>query len=458
MALITALLSTTIMLALGMALIFSASTDTTTTKIQRVGQQAFFAADAGIGIARRALTQAFSEQIDKLRLASNQTGYIPFYKKVLPAPTGQFPDAQAVPPPDGTWTNSFYSVMRDRAKAIAAADTNTVKMSQDSGSSFTVEYTAPTGTVNVQKLDQFNAIETVSLRYSIKIVGTTSGGGSATVHESGILATTLTLEADGKSSRNFKFSGFGAFFDNGDTQASAPLANGTFSGPVHTNTHFAFLSNRSVTFRNVVSQVDSKIRYDDTGSTNPNKTIPPPSLTGITLSSEGYKTTTAVPLPENNFSQEYAVINSTGITEKKTDGTPVDPPRSWVNDSTGVVTIPTDGHGNPVPVFDSTGRVDIDVLAANLRTAKNQPATKSGGDLVDGVYISANDTAVRGAGIYVEGDVTDMQLYSDNGDQYYVIKQGTKTTTIRTDYTNSRTIISDSDGNSKTYTGVFQDR
>ncbi len=458
MAIIAALLATTIMLALGMALVFSATVDTTTTKIQRAGQQAFFAADAGIGIARRALTQAFSEQIDKLRLKSNQAGYIAFYKKVLPAPAGQFPDAQAVPPPDGTWTNSFYSVMRDRAKTLAAADTSTVKMNQDSGSTFTVEYSAPTGTVQVTKLDQFNAFESVRLRYSIKITGTTSAGGSATVHETGMLAATLTLEADGKSSRNFKFSGFGAFFDNGDTQATAPLANGTFSGPVHTNTHFAFLSNRSVTFRNVVSQVDLKIRYDDTSTTTPNKSIPPPNLTGITISTEGYKTTGTVPLPDNNFSQEYAVINSTGITEKKTDGTPVDPPRSWVNDSTGVVTIPTDGQGNAVTVFDSSGRVDIDILAANLRTAKNQPAGKSGNDLADGVYISANDNAIKGAGIYVEGDVTDMQIYSENGDQYYVIKQGTKTTTIRTNYSTLKTTISNSDGDSKTYDGVFQDR
>ena len=109
-ALIAALLATTIMLALGMALVFSASTDTTTTKVQRVGQQAFFAADAGIGVARRALTQAFADQIDKIREEKH-----PFYKKILPPPAGQFPDAQALPPPDGTWNNSFYSTIRDNA-------------------------------------------------------------------------------------------------------------------------------------------------------------------------------------------------------------------------------------------------------------------------------------------------------------------------------------------------------
>ena len=444
MALVAALLATAIMLALGMALVFSASTDTTTTKVQRVGQQAFFAADAGVGVARRAMTQAFSEQIDKVR--SEQ---IAFYKKVLPAPAGQFPDAQALPPADGTWSNSFYSTIRDRAVQLATLEARAQKLDQTNGTKFTVEYSPFSGSITKQVNDQFNAIEHVTLRYSIKVTGVTSGGGSATVHESGLLSTTLTLEATGNGSRNFKFSGFGAFFDNGDTQANAPLANGTFSGPVHTNTHFAFLSSRSVTFRNVVSQVDAKIRYDDTSTTTPNKAIPPPSLTGITLSSDGYKTTSKVPLPDNNFSQEYAVVNGTGITDKKADGSPVDPP--------GI--IPRDNHGDPISVFDSSGRVSVDILVANLRTAKNQPPGKHGQDLDNGVYISADGSNINGAGIYVEGDASDIQLYADtNGDQVYVIQQGSKTTTIRTNYTTKKTNISNSDGDSKTYDGVFTDK
>ena len=426
-----------------MALVFSAATDTTTTRVQRVGQQAFFAADAGVGVARRAMTQAFSEQIDKIR--SEQ---IAFYKKVLPAPSGQFPDAQAIPPADGTWNNSFYSTIRDRAIELATVQARAQKLDEINGSKFTVTYSPFSGTITKLVTDQFNAVEMVTLRYSIKITGVTTGGGSATVHESGLLSTTLTLAATGTGSRNFKFSGFGAFFDNGDTQANAPLANGTFSGPVHTNTHFAFLSSRSVTFRNVVSQVDSKIRYDDTSTTTPNKAIPPPSLTGITLSSDGYKTTSAVPLPTNNFSQEYAVINGTGIIEKKADGSPVDPPG----------TIPNDSHGDPIPVFDSSGRVAVDILVANLRDAKNHTPGKSGGDLDDGVYVSANDNNINGAGIYVEGNASDIQLYADtNGDQVYVIQQGSKTTTIRTNYTTQKTTIS-SGNDSKTFNGVFTDK
>src|SRR5438477_11674773 len=92
-ALITALLATTILLALGMAVVFSATTDMVTTKTQRVGEQAFFAADGGIGVARRALAQAFSETMDQIK-----AGTIAFYKKNPPLAVGYFPDVQVLPP------------------------------------------------------------------------------------------------------------------------------------------------------------------------------------------------------------------------------------------------------------------------------------------------------------------------------------------------------------------------
>ena len=444
MALVTSLLATTIMLGIGLAVVMSATSDNTTTRIQRVGQQAFFTADAGIGIARRSLAQALTEKINLMK-----TGDIAYYKDNPAASSTQFPDVQVLPPI--STSNSFYQGVITRANELAALAARAQRFDQLNGTKFAVSYPQLSGSVTLHVADPFNATEITVIRYLIKVTGKTSGGGSATVNETGRLSVNLTLAASGgPGARNFKFSGFGAFFDNGDTQASAPLASGTFSGPVHTNSHFAFLSNRSVTFRNVVSQVESKIRYDDLNSTTPRQAIPPPSLTGINISSEGYKVTDPVPLPDNNFSQEYAVINSTGITDKKTDGTPVDPPS----------VIPKDGSGNPISVFDTTGRVTVDVLAANLRDEKNEKPVKttSGTDLVDGVYVSANDDNITGAGIYVEGDASDIQVYADtDGDQVYVITQGSKTTTIRTDFTRNETTIS-SGTKSKTFNGVFTDK
>jgi hypothetical protein len=448
-ALVSALLAMTMLLALGLAVVFSATTDITTTKIQRVGEQAFFASDAGIGIARRALAQAFEEEINKVR-----EGKSTFYKNDPPPAAGRFPAVQVIPPPDGTWNLPFYQRVRDRAVELTSIAVRAQRLDEINGTKFTVKFSPLSGSLMLQETDAHNAVEVAVLRYSIQVTGETSGGGSSTVHETGRLSTDTTLAAvGGPTNRSFKFSGFGAFFDYGDTQPSAPLASGTFSGPVHTNTHFAFLSNRSVSFRNIVSQVENKIRYDNTSSTTPNRAIPTKNITGITLASDGYQTTDPVPLPENVFSQEYAVINGTGITDTKSDGSPLDPP----------AIIPNDSHGHPVAVFDSSGRVTVNVLAANLRNASGNAPTVSSNAIPPGVYVSSGDGSnITGAGIYVQGNVTDMQLLADtNGDQVYVIKQtisgNTKTTTIRTSYTNNRTTIT-SGSSSTTFAGVFTDK
>jgi Tfp pilus assembly protein PilX len=444
MALITSLLATMMLLALGVAVLSSATTDTTTTKIQRVGEQAFFAADAGIGIARRAFTQALDEEIDKVR--NGQTAY---YR------TGtSLSEVQLIPPP--TANSAFYQRVYDRAKQLANSVTErNSRFNQLNGSAFTAEFEPLTGTVTPANSN--NPVEVVVLRYAIKVTGTTGAGGSSSVHETGRITAQITFAGSGSGTgRNFKFSGFGAFFDNGDTTASSYLAAGTFSGPVHTNTHFAFntSSNRNVTFRNVVSQVDNYIRYNSSSFSSGQIAIPNNSITGITISTEGYKKTSAVPLPANNFSQEFAVINSTGVTELKTDGTPVDPPQ----------TVPTDSHGDPVDVFDSSGRVSTKVLAANLRNVINEAPNGNGNSIPAGVYVPSDGTAITGAGIYVEGDASDIQIYADtNGDQVYVIQQGQgsniTTTTIRTHYdsTSPTTTIS-SGSTTRTYTGVFMDR
>ncbi|HLG13208.1 MAG TPA: PilX N-terminal domain-containing pilus assembly protein [Blastocatellia bacterium] len=449
MALITSLLATTLVLALGMAIVFSVTTDTTTTRSQRVGEQAFFSADAGIGVARRALAQAFSEAIEDVR-----AGRVPLYSSPVSAGFGEFPNLQVIPAPDGTWNSPFYQSVRDRAVALATAAARREKFEQINGSSFSVVVHPFTGSVTLAKTSATTAVEADVLRYWVEVTGTTAAGGSAKVNETGRISININLTAPGPDeTRNFSFSGFGAFFDNGDTLANSALASGTFTGPVHTNTHFAFASNRSVSFRNVVTQADSRIRYDSWGSTTPNRAIPTADLAGIDISPEGYKQINAVPLPRNNFSQEYAVINATGITDSNPDGSPVDPPAA----------VPRNGLGDLLPVFDASGRVTVEALALNLRDVSGAAPNVSGGALASGVYISSADGSnVTGAGIYVQGDASDIQLVADmNGDQVYIIKQSlggsTVTTTIRTSFANNKTTIS-SGSNSKTLSGVFTDK
>lgn len=460
-ALVSALLATTVMLALGLAIVFSATVDTVTTKSQRVGEQAFYAADTGLAMARRSLTTALSEELTKIvngtaGYGQNNSGY--YQIGAIPA-DGSFPTVLIVPDPDSVPNYQFYTNVYARAQQLvtnASSDSTYSAYSGLNNSKFTVVFRPLSGSVDFSPVptDPSTAGEAIKFRYSIQVTGTTGAGGSSTVDETGRMSINVNLHntAAPGSPRNFSFSGFAAFFDDGDTNPNAALAAGTFSGPVHTNTHFAYASSRGVTFRNIVSQVDNYIRYDSNNFSLGHLGLPTADMTGIDISSEGYKQTTRVPLPGNNFSQEYAVINGTGITNKKADGTPVDPP----------ATIPT-ANGSPLPVLDSSGKVTVEALAVNLRDSANKAPNASSGKLgggSDGVYISSGDgTSITGAGIYVQGDASDVQLYSNGSDQVYVFKQtSNKTTTVTVSTTNNTTTISDSTGKSTTFTGVPTDK
>ena len=466
MALISALLAMTMLLALGMAVVLSATTDTVTNKSARLGNQAFFAADAGIGIARKAMEKAFRDRLAQLQtdLASGAaTPYIYTLSSSYPA------TFQVLPDPDSTAGQSctFYSDIRTNAQSLTSVAARNSRLDALNSSAFTVTISPFSGTLSVSpSMPAPNTdltllpnpsttpagqtttwTQNIVFRYMITVTGTTHGGASAQVSEVGRLSSALvfTYAPASALTRSFSFSGFGAFFDNGDTQASAPLASGTFSGPVHTNTHFAFSSARSVAFRNVVSQVDTQIRYDNTSNTTPNHAIPTTDITGIDISAEGYRGGIApVPLPTNTFSQEYAVINGTGITDLRSDGTPVDPPAA------------TSGA-----VFDAQGRVTAATLAANLRNASGNAPNINAGAIANGVYVSSsNGTSVQGAGIYVKGNADDIQLKTNsNGDQLYVITQGSTVTTITVNYASSTTTIAqNSPSRSTTLTGLFTDR
>jgi len=448
MALITALLATTILLALGMAIVFSATMDTVTTKSARFSEQAFFAADAGIGIARRAIAKSFENRLAQLKTDIAAGTVVPYLNPAR-VDVNTFPDVQLLPDPDTTagQSSTFYSDVLTNAVSLSNDASRNTRLSNLNGTSFTVNFSPLSGKLELIKNSATQATQSMVFRYTITVTGKTEAGGTATVSETGRLSTAITLSTGDliTTNRSFAFSGFGAFFDNGDTQANASLANGTFSGPVHTNTHFAFLGSRSVTFRNVVSQVDDQIRYNNSSNTTPNKAIPTADIQGIDISAEGYQTTDPVPLPTNAFSQEYAVINATGITDLDASGNPIDPPAA----------LPT----SPATVFDSSGRVTAAALRLNLRNASNAQPTISSGTIANGVYISSADgNAIAGAGIYVQGAASDIQIYGDtNGDQVYKITQGSTTTTVRTSFTNNQTTIS-SGSNTRTMTGVFKDK
>jgi hypothetical protein len=445
----------TMLLALGIAVTMSATSDTVTTRSQRVGEQAFFAADAGIAIARRALATAIQEEIKKIQAGTAGYGDNGFSRIGSPKAPGEFPDVQVLPDPVAEPNHPFYQNVYARARQLSSYSKRDERLDELNGTSFLADFRPLTGTIRLITTpgDASKAVETDVLRYTIEVTGQTEAGGRATIIESGLMSTNITLSNTGAPGldRDFSFSGFGAFFDNGDTIANSALAGGTFSGIVHTNTHLAFQSSRNVVFRNVVSQVDDYIRYDSTDFGLGHQSIPNTDIKGIDISSEGYKKVARVPLPDNNYSQEYAVINATGITDRNPDGSPVDPPAKLPKKD-----------GDLLPIFGLLGRVTPEALAVNLRDAANKEPSISSGQLSQGVYISSADgNYITGAGIYVQGDATDIQLTTSGTDQIYVITQkvGTspQTTIVRVSSSRNETTIT-TGTKSRTYGGIPMDR
>jgi hypothetical protein len=446
-ALITSLLASTMLLALGMTVVLSATNSTAVTMGQRTNEQAFLTADAGIAIARKCLAQALDEQ-----LVNVANGTASFFSNSSSNPK-VFPDMNA----DANWQTWYQAHVLNRAIQLAQDSTRLQKFSDLNGSKYKVTFSVTGSNASVLNPAPNQFVQALVVGYRTQVTGTARSGSTATLTENGNVSSTINMaNAPNDGTRNFSFSGFSVFFDSGDPILWAVLCPGTYSGPVHTNTDFCFYAYWQYNFRNQVTQVNPNIRYWD--GNGPNNWIPIPnqSIQGISLSSQGYHQAGSVPLPSNNFSQEYAVINGTGITATTTGGSPVDPPP-----------VTLDSSGNPITIFDSTGRVTAAALAANLRNTSNSTPTLQSGALPQGVYIaSSNGTSVTGAGLYIQGDTTDFKLYSDtsvdpdpkNADQVYVITQGSTTTTVRLSYKNSTTSVTNNSGTTTTYTGLPTDR
>ena len=401
-ALITALLCMSLLYALALALLLSTTTDVLITTNYRASEEAFFAADAGVALGRIAVRRAVTEQI--AAIAANPTRAYRSDSQVLP-------DSESAP------NAEFFRLVTERAAVLANED---VRSKLPNDARYQVEVLSIEGGPTAQPIrNPRNGLESYVYTYTIRSTGRSAFGARAEVVERGKLHTELTASVPVSRS---PYSKYGTFFDRGDPQGGLVLVSGTFTGPVHTNSHFAFSSSNTVVFRGRVTQGDSDILYD--GRSAP---IPETSTKGIVVGDGAYRQGERVPLPKNNFSQELAVVNGSGYAGSAEPGT-----------------------------VDGSGRVTPDTLASNLADAQGRPATTAPNGVAPGVYVASSDGAsITGGGIYVSGDA-EVSLSVSGDDQVVSITQGGQTSTITIDYDGNRTVFS-SGGVSRTFGGVPMD-
>ncbi|HWQ35866.1 MAG TPA: pilus assembly PilX N-terminal domain-containing protein [Blastocatellia bacterium] len=419
-AMVVAMMALTLLTAMGLAVVFASSGDIVITGHFRRNEQAFFAAEAGIGLARESLRLALNQAI--LDSANAVKGTI-----TLPAVGQPFDDSQI----------TSILTASDLTSQNGAPITNALNAVQARSSgfgnngSFSVTYTlaqsgSPVvgGHTWVGGVQQPPATVTMRYRYTITSTGANTADSNtpfrsqAQTTETGYINVTLNTSA--QSTINRAFSSFGTFLNRWN--GSSVWASGTFRGPVHVNTRHRFSSGNAVTFTDTVTQVDSQYDYNSSSYNVSNQ-----NRTGLTFQST-FTRVDSYPLPQNVYAQELAVLNSTGLP-----------------DGTFTLSQPTALQ-----------------LNSNLRSASNAAPGLNGAQINNGVYVpSSNGTSVSGGGIYVKGNADEITLSVSGSSQIYTIRQGTTTTTVTItppagSSAGSTTIASG--GNSTTFSGVPWDR
>jgi hypothetical protein len=233
--------------------------------------------------------------------------------------------------------------------------------------------------------------------------GTTSGGGTTT---------------------STSFSSFGAFI-NTFAANSSPLVPGTITGPQFTNGSWNFGTSGSYIFTDKVSQAGPTVSYDfpsgggyhyvdsaQPSASYGSQTIAPTFQQGLAVG------VTAAPLPADDYSQKWAVLDGMGCGEGSNvcgSGSSPDPP---------AVT-----NAN---------------LNAYLEDINGNAYNKNGA--TSGVYLPYSGNTLTGGGFYVEGNATSVTLTpgtdsKGNPTQIYSIVQGGTTTTITTNVTANTTTV-----------------
>jgi hypothetical protein len=418
MAMILTMMSLMLCTSLGIAVLFNSTGEAALSGGFMRNEQAFYAADAGIGLARESIRKELNKRIQTLGSGATltygtrtvQDSGTPYVLATVDSSqlTNVLSNSTLLGVNGGPSTTAATEVVR-RIPALTNAGFNVV---------INVEFisSSNSGIVDLQQvgLNAFNvktvldystrvASATGIYRYTITSTGNNSvasglaNRSEASAVEVGMISATLEATIN-KGSADIpgtqSFSEFGTFYDK--FPSSIVLASGIFQGKVHSNEALRFDSGNSVTFQGALTQSPLNYIHNNGSfavssvgaSTNPK--------TGITVNS-GFTTTPVKPVPTNAFSQELTVLNSTG----KTDATFTTAQPSTAN------------------------------LTTVLRSAANTAPTVSGGVIADGVYLpTSGGTAINGGGIYVKGNVSELKLSISGESQVYAITQASGTTTI----------------------------
>jgi hypothetical protein len=429
-ALVSVLLIMSLMLMLGMAVIFTSMSDQSITANFKNVTSGFYAAEAGVNGLHRLIRS------EKFVISSLPDPPI----VTVGEPSLNANDFTAAAERLLTTKESFPNESAYRTKVkikeiripYSANDTNPAH------STFKVSYLSPL-------YPRAGQIEPYSVTYEVESVGEGISGlnGLVTLVEEGVVNFKLIAKAEGGGIRVGSFSEFALYMDKFNPynpegpfiyQGLGP--GDRFAGRVHTNERLGFWSTASgqdaPTFHGYVTQAYKEASYYRHGGGMP----PPPVdansavVDGVLVAPKflaGFdRGVEPIPPPPNAFDQARAVLDG---------GTTL---------SAGA---PTDAE------------LRVNLRAANEMSkplAESKTPDSTTPTLANGVYIPTDGETFVGSGIYVMGTADQVQLTADTGGNRQTIKvtQGGKTTTVTIDIDANTTTIDSGTGVTRTLRGI----
>ena len=423
-ALVMALLLLILMSILGLGMVLSVNSEALINGYYGSYRSSYYAADSGLNIARQQLANQVTANVSTASCvtwgaASNTGNNCTAYPISSPATAA----SNALSFITSNYGGSFHPL---NLSGTQAANSWPGSFEITGASTFTPTFTpsATCGTTSNPCVYSFT--------YSLVSAGKGPGFQQVTNTETGKLLISVTANT---GASNMSFNQFGAFIHNFNANSS-PLVYGTITGPQWTNGSWNFGSGGNYVFTGQVGQSGPTISYDFSGCGGycyVDSAGPSASNGGTTIAptfQQGPPTVgaPAAPLPTDDYSQKWAVLDGYGCNEgSNVCGNPSSP--------------------NPPNVTNA----NLNAALQNINgTAYPSSGTSSGVYLpYSGVPGStSNPPTMNGGGIYVEGSVTSVLLTpgtdtGGNPTQIYTIVQNGTTTTITTNIAaNSTTMVS----------------
>jgi Tfp pilus assembly protein PilX len=437
-ALIISLLLLTLMSILGLGMVLSVSSDSMINGYYGNYRAAYYAADSGLKLTRQYMANQIWAQRNTSSCnswgASTTAGYgCTGYPISSPGSLATTVQSSML-----STFGSGFQMMNASTGASSSSWQGYFQLSSANVSLVNIQ--PPNVTPNPTQCAAGSTNCVYTYQYTITTLGKGPGTQQVKTTETGYYTVSASTSGTGSGT---SFSQFGAFIHNFQPDSN-PLVYGTLTGPQWTNGSWNFGTGGTYTFTDPVYETNSTISYifsgrdidsSATSYTYNNQTIAPSFQQGITL---GANNGNPAPLPANDYSQQWAVLDGVGCGEG--------------SNQCGNASSPSP------PAMNST------TLNQYLKDITST-AYPSGGT-TSGVFFPVNGTisngtaSFTGGGFYVEGsaDSITLQPGSSAGIETYTIVQGSTTTTITTN-TNSpaQTTVTKSvtSGHTTTTTGPY---